>query len=215
MIKMSKKYQNNEPTNIYESLKPFYYTLKLFGLAPFHINFINGQLKTTFIDYLTFIVFNCFYLFMVYSIYSVATDTYSPEGRSILIVGYEFVYAYQFLLTFGTFIYNFYTRQKVGTFLRMIAKFDETIEIMNWNFKINHLKNYWNLFFWIGISTSSILFIYVLQVFYVTPSSEVSDFIYMLCFTFITKANTLIIFQFIFSSYCVQSRFDILNQNAK
>lgn len=132
----------SDPKNIYESLKPFYYALKLFGLAPFHINFKNGHIRTTFIDYLTFIVFSCYYTFILYTIHSIDTDSFSPEGRSILIVGYEFVYVFQMYLTFGTFLYNFYTRQKIDLFLKMIAKFDETIEIRNWNFKINHLKNF-------------------------------------------------------------------------
>ncbi|CAO1424237.1 unnamed protein product [Diamesa hyperborea] len=49
---------------------------------------------------------------------------------------------------------------------------------------------------------------------FVTPSEEASDFIYMLLFTYVTQANILTMFEFVFSTYCVQSRLDILNQNA-
>lgn len=151
----------------------------------------------------------------MYSMSDAVAESYSNEGRSILIVGYKFVYAYQFLVTFGTFIFNFFTRHQIDAFLKMITKFDEAIEIMNWNFKVNHVKNYWNMFFWIGISSTSLTFIYVLQIVYVTPSKETLDLFYSFLFAFVTKANTMTIFEFVFSSYCIQSRLDILNQNAK
>lgn len=214
MITITKN-SNNDPKNIYESLRPLYYILKIFGLAPFHINFKNEKMKTTFIDYLSFIAFICFYIFIIFSIYSVATGTYSPEGRSILIVGYEFVYAYQFVLSFGIFMFNFFTRHKIDAFLKLIAKFDETIEKMNWNFKINHLKNYRCLFIWFGFNLITITSLYVLQVCFVTPYDDALDFIYMFIFTYVSQTNLLTIFEFVFSTYCVQSRFDILNKNAK
>ena len=213
---MSAKNNNNsDPKNIYESIKPFYYTLKFFGLAPFHINFKNGYMKTTFIDYLTFIVFSCFYSFILYTIFSVASESYSPEGRSILIVGYEAVYNFQFITTFGTFIFNFYMRQKIDGFLKIIAKFDETIELMNWNYKINHVKNYRNLCFWIGINLVTITSIYVMQVLFVTAPQDAMDLFNMFIFTYVAQANLLTVFEFVFSTYCVQSRLDVLSQNAK
>ena len=203
-------------TNIYESLSPFYYTLKFFGLASYSLNFKNGKMKTSIIHYIIILCFFALYLIFVVNFLQVDVKSYSPEGKSVLMYGLAFVYFFQYMTTLLILIYNFLKRGNVERFLKLLETFDDQSEKMEWKFKINHEQNYWSLIFWIVLSTILLSTVATIQLLWVpTPEHNLRDYIGIFFYCIISKALVMTTLQFVFGVHCVQTRFDILNDNTK
>ena len=205
-----------EPSNIYESLSPFYYTLKFFGLASYNLNFKNGKMKTSWIHYIMMFGFIPLYLCFYYNFLNIDDSTYSPGEKSILIYGFFFFYHFQYITIVLIMIFNFLKRGNVEKFLKYLKTFDDHSEKMEWKFKVNHEQNYWRFIFWIVISLIILIVVYVMQIFWV-PSvpPEFSEYIDNIFYCIVTNAFVLISLQFIFGVQSVASRFEILNQNTR
>ena len=205
-----------EPTNIYESLSPFYYTLKLFGLASYNLNFKNGKMKTSIIHYIMMMCFIALYLSFIVNFLQVDVKSYSPEGKSILMYGLAFVYNFQYITILLFIIYNFLKRRNVEKFLKYLETFDDHCEKMGWKFKINHEKNYWSQIFWIVLSIILLIVVAMTQIYWVSIfGHDLIDFIFMFIYCFSSKALVLTTLQFVFGVHCVASRFEILNESTK
>ena len=205
-----------EPSNIYESLSPFYYTLKLFGLASYNLNFKNGKMKTSIIHYIMMMCFIALYLSFIVNFLQVDVKSYSPEGKSILMYGLAFVYNFQYITILLFIIYNFLKRRNVEKFLKLLETFDDHCEKMGWKFKINHEKNYWSQIFWIVLSIILLIVVAMTQIYWVSIfGHDLIDFIFMFIYCFSSKALVLTTLQFVFGVHCVASRFEILNESTK
>ena len=205
-----------EPSNIYESLSPFYYTSKLFGLASYSLNFKNGKMKTSFISYIMFLFFIAFYLCLFVDMLLDDESTYSPEGRSIVIYGLIFLYNFQYLTILLFVIFNFLKRKNVEKFLKLMETFDDHTDKMGWKFRVNHERNYWTSIFWIDLQFILLSVFYVLQMSWVpTVTPALLEFISMFFYCILSNTFMLTSLQFIFSVHCVESRFEILNKNTR
>ena len=204
-----------EPSNIYESVSPFYYTLKFFGLASYSLNFKNGTLKTSFIGYIMILCFIAIYSSFIVHFSRTDVRSYSPEGKSVLIYGLVFFYFFQYASIILIFIYNFLKRENIGKLLKLLETFDDHCEKMGWKFKINHERNYWRSIFWIVFSLFSLCGVYALQMIWIPDDTpEFMLYIDTFFYCFMTNSFVLSSLQFIFSVNSVASRFEILNQNA-
>ena len=205
-----------EPMNIYESLSPFYYFLKLFGLASYSLNFKNGRMKTSFTSYIMFLIYIILYIILNVNFLNIDIDQYSPVGRSIVIYGYRFIYIFQYLAILLVIIYNFLKRRNIEKFLKLMETFDDHTDKMGWKFKINHERNYWTSIFWIFLHFILLCTVYFLRMYWVQDSEPIlEEFINMFCYCIITNTYIWCSLQFIFGAQCVESRFEILNKNAR
>ena len=205
-----------ETTNIYESISPFYYYLKFFGLASYSLNFKNGQIMTSFISYIMNFSFVVLYLLFFGNFLLVDESTYLPEGKPILIYGFMFAYSFQYIIISFILIYNFLKRKNVEKFLKLLKTFDDHTDKMGWKFKVNHERVYWTSIFWFFLQFILLSVAYVLQMAWVAAVEHVlKDFIEMFCYCIITNTFILCSLQFIFGVHCVESRFKILNKNAR
>ena len=143
-------------------------------------------------------------------------SSYSPEGKSVLIYGLICFYHFQYVTIFLIMIYNFLKRKNIEKFLKLLEKFDDHSEIMGWKYKINHERNYWSSIFWIFISLISLVVVYALQMYWITPvEHRFSEFIGMIFYCSMTNTFVLSSLQFVFGVQSVASRFEILNQNTR
>ena len=214
MIQIRKKF--GEPINVYESISPFYYTLKFFGLASYDLNFKNGKITTSFINYIIMLCHIALCLYFYYEFLQDDVATYSPEGKSVLIYGFLFFYHFQYYTIVLIFIFNFLKRKNIEKLLKLLETFDDHCEKMRWKFKIDHKRNYWSLIFWICLHIILLMVVYPLQMSWVPPDSpDLMDHINMIFYCSMTKAFVLSTLQFIFSVASVASRFEILNQITK
>ena len=205
-----------EPTNIFESLSPFYYFLKLFGLASYSLNFKNGKMKTSFNSYIIFLSSIVIFIMLNLNFLNIDKDQYSTVGRLIVVYGYIFIYNFQYFTILLIVIYNFLKRRNVEKFLKLLKTFDDHTDKMGWKFKINHERNYWTLIFWIVLHIILFSIVYILRMFWVQDSEPIlEEIINMFCYCIITNAFMLCSLQFIFGAQCVESRFEILNKNAR
>ena len=205
-----------EPLNIYESLSPLYYILKLFGLASYNLNFKNGKMKTSPVHYIMTLGFIALYILLIWNFFQVDASTYSPEGKLLLIYGLVFVYSFQYMTNLLILIHNFLKRRNVEKLLKLLETFDDHIEKLRWKFKINHEQNYWSSIFWIVLSFILLTGVATIQVLWVANfDHNFKDYLDMFIYSMITEALVLSSFQFIFGVHSVSSRFEILNKNTK
>lgn len=92
-------------TNIYETVVPFYYSLKIFGLASFQLNVEDGKIRMRWKDF--FLMFGSILLF-VWIVYLTFDDMnqYFVMGSSIIRKSWKYQYLFQMLtiipiITFG------------------------------------------------------------------------------------------------------------------
>ena len=204
-----------EPSNIYESVSPFYYTLKFFGLASYDLNFYNGQMKTSWIHYIMMLWFCLVYSALIVNFLNTDAESYSPEGKSVLIYGLEFVYDFQYIVILLLLILNFIKRGNVGKLLKLLEKFDNHCEKMRWKYKVNHERNYWSSIFWIIFSIFSLSGVATIQMLWVGTNHVLTEYLDTFYYCIITSAFILSTFQFIFGVHSVASRFEILNKITK
>lgn len=215
MNKITKNFA--EPSNIYESLSPFYYTAKCFGLASYSLNFQNGKMKTSLIHYVMMLCFITLFVFFLVNIFLTDHSSYSPHTKNVLIYGYKFVYLFQYSNIILIITFNFLKRGNTERFLKLLEIFDDHSEKMAWKFKIKHRRNYWCIIFCMIFNTILLISAGTLEMLWV-PTVEEHDlrgYIGEVFYCIIVKGLILSKLQFIFGVQCVSSRFEILNQNTK
>ena len=191
-------------TNVYCTLVPFYYCLKIFGLAPYHLESINGNIRVTCYHYISVLCFLSFYLLtLIGSLYRIGTT------ESVFHAGQLLQFVHQTMMIFFIVSVNFVRRDSIFSFLKLIAKFDT--ETMNMKFKVNHSKKRWVVSAFIGCSFIVLICIYF---FTIHVFGEVIAFHVMISLYF-TQSYIMSVWQFIFGGYSIVSRFNILNQNAR
>lgn len=198
-------------TNIYSVWTPFYYTLKIFGLAPYKLNPQTKKLQTSCCEYFYIIFFLCSYFSVVlYALYRIKfLDSYLLIDAGIF---YQFIY--QFLMICVIVFWNFLKRNHILNFLQKIAEFDKIASELKWKYKFSQSQCKLILVCLITASTVILLFIFYLAFITVGKGSIPNCLSFGVAF-FVSKAVTLTIFQFTFCAYCIQARFEILNKNAR
>lgn len=198
-------------SNIYETVKPFYYSLKLFGLASFQLNCKEKKLTMTFKDYLFLF---CSIIFGMVAIYSTFFEirSYLTEGTSLIENGWKYQYLYQIVITVPIMVFGYIKKKHVERFLRIVNSFDEHIEHSNWEHKVNHSQEKSKLLIWLATSAFIIIMIYCFSLFI---GSYTVTYINILLNTFVVKLHEFVMYQFLFSVLCIKDRYKILNKNMR
>ena len=201
-----------ESNNFFDSLKPLYWTLKLFGLTPFHLNFQNGIINTTFWDFLMFCCINSFQFVIIIIFVHEVISSYIEN--SILDAGWDYQLTYQAIITFGIVLHNFWKRKNIETFLRVIHKFDEFLLKVNWKYSINHTNNRCKLCCWLILSFLCYIISYLSKVFFLFLNMDITGHYKSFCYFYISQVNLMTSYIFILSIYSVDSRMNCLIKNA-
>ena len=198
--------------NIYSASAPFYYSLKLFGLAPYNLNVKTKKLQTSCCGYLYIICFLCFYVAVaIYSLFRLENQT----SYALIHSGIYYQFIYQFFMMCLVVFWNFLKCNHISNFLEKLAEFDKVVAELKWKFKISLSQSKLGIISLITASTAILLIIFYLATFVVFQNPSIMDFIRFAVAFFVAKACTMSILQFTFSAYCIQARFDILNKNAR
>ncbi|CAO1406641.1 unnamed protein product [Diamesa serratosioi] len=199
-------------SNIYETVAPFYYVLKFFGLASFTLNLEDGTIRMKFKDYLLlFFATIC----GIFAIYSTCSDilTYLIEGTSLIQNVWKYLYLYQIIIIVPIIIFGYIKKQHVERFLELIHSFDKLIELLNWEHKSNHSKTKSKLFIWLTLSAFIIILMYSFSNLTSNYLSDSNFYLNILLNVFVVKLHDVAMCQFIFSVICIKDRYKILNKN--
>ena len=198
-------------TNIYESICPFYYLSKCFGLAPYHINYKTKKIETFLSDTLMFFVILLIYISSVVSTLHLA-NSYNPKNLSESVVaGQKMQFLYLAIMTLSIVVYNFIYRENIVKFLMLMFKYDEATN--DWKHRVDHSKCQLQIILCLLISILSLAISYNMIVNYVLKEHSTMNSINCVVIIYETKAYTMTVFQFIFSAHCVQIRIKNLIKN--
>lgn len=199
--------------NIFKSLAPFYYCLKIFGLACYSLDFDNGNIKVQFLNALNFGVFVSFYSVLVVlsfiKISSIDIDVVNDTISKATI--YQFI-VQLFLINF-IISWNFWNRSVIAKFLKNLNLFDQMILKERFKYKINHDTNRHKFMFWLGLSFIILITNFITT--YLVIETGVKRLGQYIFGYYLIQTLSMNIFQFIFSTYAVISRFQVLIQNTK
>ena len=199
-------------SSIYQTVKPFYYFLKLFGLASFQLNCKERKIRMTFKDYLILLCSISVGMFIVYTTCS-DVGSYIREGQTMIENGWKYQYLYQIVITVPMIVYGFIKRKHVQRFLEIIYFFDEQTELSNWEHKINHSQDKVKILIWLLIGVILIIIMYFFALFTGSYLSYSIPYQNLLLNSFVIKLHDLVMYQFIFSVLCIKRRYDLLNKN--
>lgn len=201
-----------ESNNFFDSLKPFYWTLKLYGLTPFHLNFHNGIINTSIWDFLTFCCISSFqFSIIVIFIREISLESFKI---SILDAGWTYQSLYQAIITFGIVLYNFCKRKSIEKYLRVIHKYDVFLTKVNWKYSINHTNNRFKLCCCLILSFLTYIANYILTVLFLKKNKDTFEHYRTFCILYILHVNMMTIFTFILSIHSVDTRMNCLIKNA-
>lgn len=200
-------------TNIYETVVPFYYLLKFFGLAPIHLDLKKEKCGMRLQDY--FVFFVSFVIYCTIFITALIDTITDPDTtNSVLESGWNFQYISMIFQTILMVCYGFWKRKNIGKFLDLIYYFDESIDILNWRFKVSHSKDRMMLIIWIAIILLSSGTIFTL-ILYSNDNFRASIYRNIIYSCFIAFTHILVLAKFTFSSCAVKIRYAILNKNMR
>lgn len=203
----------SDSTNIYETVMPFYYSLKFFGLASFQLNVEDGKIKMRWKDYFFLI------LSILLGVLVICTSCFEisgnvQKGSSFIRTSWKYQYLYQLLIIIPIIIFGWIKKKHVERFLELIYSFDEFIELLNWEHKVNHSKNKKQLCIVLLSSLLLIIFMYFFSIL-TTIEVPIAGYIVILMNMIAIKFHHFVIYQFIFSVVSIKNRYEILNKNMR
>lgn len=209
-----------QPGNIFNSAKIFYYILKSLGMANFTFDFKTGKLKVKILDYLRLIVT----IGLLLSEFHNQAVEYSTGkvhkgmsiGSSFLDKIWQHQFMIQLLLLVMVVIVDLCRCHHIEKFMILIKDFDDTTgHIPSWPKKIVHSK--WTSFY----IFLSILFLLVTPFipFFFHPKIE-TFFDFKFVYNHVTATLKslmllLLIMKFHLSIYCIRVRLEVLKDYAK
>ena len=207
-------------SNIYSSTRFFFYILKILGLAPYQIDKKSFKLQMSFVNYFIFlvqiIVWSVYYYFLAVNYESIEMMNYA---KSTIMDGLlKHLYIFQYFLMVISMIYNFFKRKHVETFLKLIQKFDATVDKFGWGFEVVHSK-----FFVLIVCLTASIFMLLFNCFGYFYSNVYDDkqdrkieiLFDVIAYLFLTEYFLVVSLQFICSCQCVNARFERLLKNIK
>lgn len=98
-------------TNIYDTITPFYYFLKVFGLASFQLNCEDGKIRMKWKDYV--LLFSSIFLGIFASLKTLlAIRSYLKDGTTLIEHSWKFQYLYQVIITVPIMIFGYIKRKR-------------------------------------------------------------------------------------------------------
>ena len=198
--------------NIFTSISPFYNLIKPFGLACYNLNLKTGKITLRWINYLMLLLSLIWCQYMTYLSF---TESQYPLGSSIISRGWKLHWMLEVILTIPIILFNFLKRKHFEKFLILLHEFDELIKQFNWKYHINHAKGRNVLMLTMFLRFCFICFLIVYVFTNILLFISYFEILRFIIFLYINETYVLISSQFIFSAYCIVSRFKVLNENIR
>lgn len=205
-------FQLKPSPNIYQTFKPFYWILKVFGFACYGIDERNREIKMKICDKIfTFLWIVIYLIFTVLNIYWGEQEP--TEDSNIIRHGWHKVYIFETLFVVLAIFFNCKNFKITRRILQTFNEFDVLTNMeFNWNFKLNPRKQRsLVIYFTIGCILMSIVKIPLSML-----TTEDFTFIHVssiLCYHLSIEMIALITWQLVFFSYHVKCRYEILVKN--
>lgn len=206
--------------DVYVVLKPLFIILKIFGLASYRLDAESKKLKTTITDWILFFASLCLWCGMIWmQAFRKMNNTYvSGIDSPILDSLWRYQFVFQHFSGLTIVIFNFYHRQSVVKFLKIISDFDEKIKNLKLiNVHSSKIFKRYVIAFLIGL----VLLLCYGAAFSInnnlrTHSLDAYTLTYNLFnFYFILIFYVLLSLQFIITVYCVRSRLTKIIENLR
>lgn len=204
--------------NIYNSLKFFYFSLKLLGLAPYAFEENSRKFRMKLLNYLQLVFFLALFIgFTSCELCNINVNRMSSGVQSELLENFwRYIFAFQHFLTSFAIIFIYLKRKNVENILNIFYRFDEHLKYLGWNFQVKHQNPY--VFLAYSIIPALFMSIYVILRIKLDNSDYHYDFFatlrFVACF-FINELFLMIALQFIFSVHFVNVRLTLLLQNVR
>lgn len=195
--------------NIYKSISPFQNLIKLFGLASYDLNLKTGKITLRWMHFLMLLLTSIWGQIMIYLSF---TEIEYDLSSSIINRGWKLHWELEVVLTVPIIFFNMLKRKHLEKFLSLLHEFDELVKKLNWKYQINHAKG--RNILMLTIFLRFCFMIYLILHFFSMEMGYI-EIIRFITFLYINETYVLISSQFIFSAYCVVSRFKVLNKNIR
>ena len=200
-------------TNIYETVAPLYYLLKFFGLAPIYLDLKHEKCGMRLRDYVVTLLSIVVYL-MIFISAVIDKNNTAYTSYSLLESGWIYQYLSILLTSLLMVFCGFLKRKNMRKYLDLIYYFDETVDNLNWSFKVNHSKDRMKIVVWIVISLLTSVSVCILLIFSFNTSTP--EILREICYiSYVVLAQILVLLQFIFSSCAVKMRYELLTKNMR
>lgn len=199
----------------------FFYTLKFFGLAPYRFNSRTLSFEMGFFNYSILLASLLATVYISRTTIDNFDDKSYESGVQSRFVDnlWRYQNLFQSLMISSTILFNFHKRKHIENFIKLISKFDQILEKLNWKHKSEVFKflNMINVFL-------NTLFVFLLVVYIIigtvlSKNDEMSEKTWTI-FKLITYELTcqfyvMVSLQFILSAYCVYARIKVLLHNIR
>lgn len=205
-------FQLNPSPNIYQTFKPFYWILKVFGFASYGIDERNQEINTKTCDKILTLMW--IVICLVFTVLNICWGEQEPtEDSNIIRHGWHKVYIFETLFVALAIFFNHKNFEVTKRILQTLNEFDVLTNMeFNWNFKLNHIKQRTLVIYF----TIGCIFMSIVKIPISLLTTEDFTFIHVssiLCYHLSIEMIALITWQLVFFSYHVKCRYEILVKN--
>ena len=199
--------------SIQESISPYCFILKVFGIFPFYID-KNYNVHVIQTHKMLLIFYVGLYVCLFYL--NVIFGQQEPEAVISLLLKHGNHKSYLFLLAFltGVPLFNYFMRDTFAECLKLFNEFDTvTLKDSNFTLKLNHNKHKTIVVYFIIASIIWSLFKTILSI--IALNANERDFVHLFCLGCYVLSMDITCFLsglFAFVCYSLKTRYDILNE---
>lgn len=204
--------------DIYHSAELLFYFLKSLGLAPYQVDKKSKCFKMSYGNYLQLFAAVLFWAFVIFlQLFNLNDDERDTGIRSNLLTRiWEYQYTLQNFLTIFIIAFSYWKRKNVENFFKLISDFDQTVQKLNWKFKVTQFRF---LILIIYVTSAIMIILYMCAAslrFRFLGNIKTNPIIILLItcqYVAITEFYWMLSLQFILSSYCIQERLTAMITN--
>jgi drug/metabolite transporter (DMT)-like permease len=198
--------------NIHQNLKFFFYTMKVFGLAPFSIDEKTRKLQMKWKNHLILTISlalcaGCLWASLIN--FTQKSDLLERISQATFLLQHVFALV--------LIVINCARRKHIENFWSNIHKFDETLDKFKWKFVGDKLQ--WCNAFFIGFHLAFVFVVVLYSIgayfFFFEQNFEVLFMVRALIYQLTSFFYLLIAIQFLLSVKCIKSRLEALEKHLK
>lgn len=205
-------FQLKSSSNIYQTFKPFYWILKVFGFASYRLDERNQILNVRLCDKMYTFMWIVIYLFVV--VLNSYWGEQEPAEDSVLVRhGWHKLYIFETIFVAIAIFCNYKNIKTTKVIFQTLNEFDIMTNMeVNWSFKLNHTNQRSLVIYF----TFSCIFMAIVKIpLSIGNADELTYFSVTIIFFYHLSIEmiALITWQHVFFSYHVKSRYEIIVDN--
>lgn len=206
--------------DVYESSKFLFICLKLLGLAPYKINRKIRAIEVNSFNYLELAVAMIVWIFYIWVQHESLHLEYSYNGVQSSLVDriWKYQYVAQHVFAILVLLHNFFKRNRIESFLKLMDDFDKDLQRLNWKIQVVNFSTtpVMILFVFTSVYIVTQMFVgtYVIDFFEGNPEAYSFKYIMnMFAYMQLIVFYLMISLQFILSAHHVNTRLNALRNN--